>query len=119
MDVKSFRIIEGLVVTPKSKQLFEKEKKITLFVDVKANKSEVKRAVEDVWGVKVKKVWTLVDKGCFKRFSGRVFKTRTRKKAVVSLKDGYNIDLPWQQADLNQAPTVDNPAANVSDGSRE
>lgn len=97
MDIKYFRIIEGLVVTSKSKSMFDKEGKLTLKVDKRANKSEIKRAIEEVWEVKVEKVRTVSVKGKAKRFSGKAFKTQDYKKAIVALKDGYKIDVPWQQ----------------------
>jgi len=106
MDVTKFRIIQGLIITSKSRLAFEKEKKITLKVDCRANKSEIKYVVEAAWGVKVKQVWTVNVKGKAKRFSGKAFKTSDYKKAIIALKDGYNIDLPWQQNAVNLDATT-------------
>lgn len=105
MDINNFRIILGLVVTSKSQQALEKDKKITLKVDTRANKCEIKHAVEAIWNVKVKKVRTVSVKGKNKLFSRKPFKTSDYKKAIIDLKDGYKIDFPWQQnlPDVNHA----------------
>ncbi len=104
MDLKYFRMIKGLIVSSKSKKAFDKEGKLTIEVDKHLNKSEIKRAVEAVWEVKVKKVWTISIKGKEKRFSGKPFMTQDYKKAIVALKDGYKIDVPFQQykSDVDQ-----------------
>jgi large subunit ribosomal protein L23 len=97
MDINNYRIIQGLIVTSKSKKAFDSGKKITLQVDTRANKSEIKHAVETVWSVKVKQVRTISIPATSKKFSGRPFKTSAYKKAIIDLKEGYSIDLPWQQ----------------------
>ncbi len=97
MDLKYFRMIKGLIITSKSKKAFDKEGKLTLEVEKDLNKSEIKRAVEAVWAVKVKKVWTISIKGQAKRFSGKPFMTQDYKKAIIALKEGYKIDVPFQK----------------------
>ncbi|MEN9406410.1 MAG: hypothetical protein RLZ12_694 [Bacillota bacterium] len=54
-------------------------------VSIAANKIEVKRAVEQIFGVKVKKVNILRVPGKVKRRGRYVGKTRERKKAYVTL----------------------------------
>jgi large subunit ribosomal protein L23 len=62
-------------------------------VNKKANKTEIKKAVEKIYGVKVDKVHTANRKGK-KRRKGRTFGvTSSWKKAVVYLKPDYHIDL--------------------------
>ena len=62
-------------------------------VDRKANKIQIKNAVEKVYGVKVDKVRTSNRQGKPRR-RGRDFgTTRSWKKAVVYLKKDYHIDL--------------------------
>ncbi|WP_243388393.1 50S ribosomal protein L23 [Bacillus kexueae] len=86
-------IIKRPVITERSMDLVA-EKKYTFEVDVKANKTEVKDAVEQIFGVKVEKVNIMNYKGKFKRvgrFSGL---TNRRKKAVVKLTaDSKEIEL--------------------------
>ena len=59
-------IIKRPVITERSTELMG-EKKYTFEVDVKANKTEVKDAIEAIFGVKVAKVNIMNYKGKFKR----------------------------------------------------
>ncbi|OPJ54893.1 50S ribosomal protein L23 [Alkalithermobacter paradoxus] len=61
------------------------EKKYTFIVDKKANKTEVKKAVETIFGVKVEKVNTLNYDGKLKRMGRHEGRTSSFKKAVVKL----------------------------------
>ena len=62
-------------------------------VDKRANKPQIKNAVERLYNVKVSKVNTMIRKGKRRR-SGTTFgKTTDFKKAVVYLKEDYHIDL--------------------------
>ncbi|SHK27201.1 50S ribosomal protein L23 [Tepidibacter formicigenes] len=61
------------------------EKKYTFVVDKKANKTEIKKAVEAVFGVTVDKVNTLNYSGKEKRMGRNVGRTASFKKAVVKL----------------------------------
>ncbi|MBM7646861.1 large subunit ribosomal protein L23 [Scopulibacillus daqui] len=77
-------IIKRPVITERSTEQMV-DKKYTFIVDRRANKSEIKRAVQEIFGVKVAKVNTMNYKGKPKRF-GRYFGyTAQRKKAVVTL----------------------------------
>lgn len=62
-------------------------------VNKKANKIQIKNAVEKVYGVKVDKVRTLNRKGKTRRRGRHVGVSPSWKKAVVYLKDDYHIDL--------------------------
>lgn len=85
-------IIKKPVVTEKSMALLE-ENKYTFFVDLNANKIEIKKAVEDLFNVKVDKVRTMRVKGKLKRVRNRWGKTPDRKKAIVTLKEGNKIQI--------------------------
>ena len=61
------------------------EKKYTFEVDVKANKTQVKDAVEEIFGVKVEKVNIMNYKGKFKRMGRHAGYTNKRRKAIVKL----------------------------------
>lgn len=79
-------IIKRPVITEQSADLMA-EKKYTFEVSTKANKTEIKDAVELVFGVKVVKVNTQNLKGKFKRM-GRYGGYRSdRKKAIVQLSE--------------------------------
>ncbi len=61
------------------------ENKYTFVVSKKANKTEIKKAVEAVFGVNVEKVNTLNYDGKVKRMGRSVGRTASFKKAVVKL----------------------------------
>lgn len=61
------------------------DRKYTFIVDINANKTEIKKAVEEIFGVKVEKVRTIRQKGKLKRQGMYVGRTPERKKAVVKL----------------------------------
>ncbi|MCL7389754.1 MAG: 50S ribosomal protein L23, partial [Thaumarchaeota archaeon] len=58
--MKPSEIIKKVVITQDAVSLIEKENKITFIVDARATKKDVKRAVEELYGVKVVKVNTLI-----------------------------------------------------------
>jgi len=62
------------------------DRKYTFVVDKKANKSEIKTAVEQVFGVKVAKVNTMNVLGKMKRMGANVGRRPSWKKAIVTLK---------------------------------
>lgn len=85
-------VIKRPVITENSSDLMA-EKKYTFEVSPKANKTEIKDAVEFIFGVKVEKVNTMNVKGKFKRM-GRYGGYRSdRKKAIVQLtEDSKELD---------------------------
>ncbi len=69
------------------------EKKYTFIVHMTANKSQIKRAVEEVFGVKVLDVKTIRTVGKTKRVGVHVGKRADQKKAIVTLTaDSKNIE---------------------------
>ncbi|GIW49724.1 MAG: 50S ribosomal protein L23 [Anoxybacillus sp.] len=86
-------IIKRPVITERSTELMA-EKKYTFEVDVKANKTEVKDAIEAIFGVKVAKVYIMNYKGKFKRVGRYSGLTNRRRKAIVTLTpDSKEIEL--------------------------
>lgn len=85
-------IIIKPVLSEKSMNL-QSENKYTFIVDKKANKTEIKNAIEKIFDVKVEQVNTLIVKGKPKRMGKFVGKTSDRKKAIVALKAGQTIKL--------------------------
>jgi len=86
------KVIIHPLVTEKISGLQETENKVAFVVDKKANKIEIKHAVEKGYNVKVKKVATMNFMGKLKkqgRFEGR---RPNWKKAVVTLHEGFTID---------------------------
>jgi len=85
-------IIIKPVVTEKSMNLLA-DNKYTFIVDRKANKTEIKNAIENIFHVKVDSVNTMNVKGKPKRMGRFEGITPTRKKAIVTLKPGQKIRL--------------------------
>lgn len=84
MYQNSYDIIRRPVVTEKSMASMS-EKKYTFIVDIHANKVQIKKAVEEVFGVKVQNVNTMVTRGKNKRVGVHTGKRPDYKKAVVQL----------------------------------
>lgn len=85
-------IIKGPIVTEKSSNLAQ-DNIITLSVDVKANKTQIKQAVEKVFNVKVESVNTINVRPKKKRVGKYTGYTNKVKKAIVKLKEGSSIEL--------------------------
>jgi large subunit ribosomal protein L23 len=83
-------IILRPIVTEKSMNLLA-DNKYTFLVDKKANKTEIKSAIESIFKVKVENVSTMIIKGKPKRMGRYEGKKPDRKKAVVTLKAGQKI----------------------------
>ena len=62
-------------------------------VSMDASKPQIKKAVEELFKVKVKGVNTVIAKGKTKRFKGKIGKRKDFKKAYVMLEDGNTIDV--------------------------
>jgi len=81
-----------LVLTEKGNRLRETENQYLFEVDRRANKIEIRKAVEKLFKVGVLEVNTLNVRGRIKRM-GRTFgKTQNWKKAIVTVKKGESID---------------------------
>jgi len=87
-----YDLILGPVITEKSTQGGE-HNQVTFRVRQEATKPQVKTAIEGLFGVKVKAVNTLNQKGKVKRFRGRLGKRNDVKKAIVTLEEGHSIDI--------------------------
>ena len=91
--LKHYDIIKRPIITEKSMSLKEQFNKYTFAVDPKANKIEIKNAVEAIFNVKVTKVNTIRINGKEKMFRGHIGQRSDYKKAVVTLAKGQNIDV--------------------------
>lgn len=85
-------IIKALIRTEKSTQ-YEPDRKYLFLVSPEANKIQVKRAVEQVYKVKVKDVNTFICAGKLKRVRYHLGRTAESKKAIVTLKEGQKIEV--------------------------
>jgi large subunit ribosomal protein L23 len=89
MKLTSHDIIRKPVITEKSMASMA-EKKYTFIVHADANKSQIKRAVEEVFNVKVEDVNTINGLGKTKRMGVHVGKRSDYKKAIVKLTEESN-----------------------------
>lgn len=77
-------IIKRPVITERSTELME-GRKYTFEVDVRANKTAVKDAIEAIFGVKVENVNVMNYKGKKKRVGRHIGTTNRRRKAIITL----------------------------------
>ena len=80
------------VISEKSYGLLD-ENKYTFLVDSDSNKTEIKIAVEQVFGVKVTNVNTINRQGKRRRTRAGWGKRKDTKRAIVSVADGDRIDI--------------------------
>ena len=85
-------IIKGPIMTEKSSDL-AKQNVITFSVDTKANKTQIKQAIEKIFNVKVESVNTVNVRPRKRRVGRYTGYTNKVKKAIVKLKDGSSIEL--------------------------
>lgn len=87
-----FTVIKRPLVTEKSTQLSESGK-YTFEVDKRANKIQIKEAIEAIFEVKVKKVNVINGKPKAKRVGQHSGFTAAITKAIITLEDGFKIDI--------------------------
>ncbi|MAW16692.1 MAG: 50S ribosomal protein L23 [Flavobacteriaceae bacterium] len=90
------RILLKPVITEKATRESELKNRYTFLVDPKANKIEIKKAVEATYGVNVEKVRTLSygpeRRSRYTKNGIQHSKTNVTKRAVVEVAEGENID---------------------------
>jgi large subunit ribosomal protein L23 len=84
-------LIRGPIITEKTHALREANNKLTLKVDVKANKIEIRKAIETLFKVKVLTVNTIQMMGKKKKLGKSEGKRPDWKKAIVTLAPGEKI----------------------------
>ena len=87
-----FKVLLGPHVSEKATNLAETNGQIVFKVDTTATKLEIKKAVEQLFNIKVDRVTTLNVKGKTKRTVRGLGKRNDWKKAYVSLEAGQDID---------------------------
>ena len=90
--IQKFKILKSLLhsencsmILPFNKYVFE--------VDKSANKTEIRKAIEQVYKVKVKDVNTMIMSGKWRKVRFKPGKTPDWKKAIVTLRQGDKIDV--------------------------
>lgn len=83
-----YKIILKPVITEKSTMLKEVNREICFEVDSRTNKSEIKKAIEQLFKVKVERVRIMNKRGKPRRVGRTMGKKKDWKKAYVKLKEG-------------------------------
>ncbi|HHT9135663.1 MAG TPA: 50S ribosomal protein L23 [Candidatus Wunengus sp. YC60] len=91
----SYNIIKKPLRTEKSVADGEATNSYHFEVDLRANKIQIKKAVEKFFNVKVQDVRTIVRKGKARRVRFKLGRTKDWKKAVIKLKEGSTIDFGY------------------------
>lgn len=85
------------IISEKANEVAETKNRYTFLVNPKANKSEIKHAVEQTYGVKVTAIRTLISapvvKSKYTKAGLQVGKSNKLKKAMVDVKEGETIDV--------------------------
>ncbi len=92
MTTTNYDVILSPVITEKATRLTEVNQ-VVFRVTLDATKPAIAKAVEELFKVKVTAVNTVRVKGKPKAFRGKPFKRSDYKKAIVTLRDGDQIDI--------------------------
>lgn len=88
-------ILKKPLITEKMTAIMDQKGQYGFVVDRKASKTDIKKAIEDFYGVEVERVNTLIQRGDAKRNrrTGQISGyTNGYKKAIVTLKEGFKLD---------------------------
>ena len=91
--LESHQVILRPLITEKGTHLLERHNAYSFEVSMAADKTQIKKAVEEVFEVKVVGVRTLVRAGKERRYKGRLGRTGDWKNAVVTLAEDDRIAL--------------------------
>ena len=89
---KKFDIIYAPIITEKTAMLAKNENKFAFKVDPRANKTEIKQAIESIFNVKVVSITTANSHPKKKRVGKYTGMTDKYKKAIVKLAEGNSIN---------------------------
>ena len=94
-----FDVIVGPVLTEKTMNLTQTQNKVTIKVNAKSSKEEIKDAFEAIFGVKVAQVNVINIRAKSKRLGRYEGKVSGYKKAIVKLAEGQSLDLYSEASD--------------------
>ena len=103
MDLTIYDIIKGPRITPKATHLNKISKQLVVNVHPQANKPMIAEALKKLFDVKVEKIRIIVSKGKRRRSGRHIVVGVLKKKATVTLKEGYSMD-------IMEAPTTNHVA---------
>lgn len=87
------QIIVRPVITEQTSSAFQDRGEYTFEVHPKANKFQIRQAIEQLFGVKVTGVWTSNLRGKDRRVGQTVGRRPNWKKAIVKLREGDTIEI--------------------------
>lgn len=87
-----YTILKKPLFTEKGSNMKEEHNKILVEVARDANKLDIKKAIEDIFKVKVEKIATINTQGKWKRYGKFIGKKPRRKKAIITLKAGEKLE---------------------------
>jgi len=90
--LEEYRIIRRPIITEKSTALKDEHNQVVFEVHRKANKPEIKKAVEKLFKVTVLNVHTQNRLGKRKRLGRTLGRRKHWKKAIVTLKEGQRVN---------------------------
>ncbi len=90
--MNKYHVIKRPLITEKSTLLKEQGEYVSFEVDRRASKLQIKRAVEEIFKVKVMNVRTMIVPGKSKRLGRSSGRVPSWKKALVKLRDGDKIE---------------------------
>ena len=90
-DYKCLNIIQKPILTEKSTNL-KQYNQYSFVVNKNSNSIQIKKAIENIFKVKVIKVNTSITRGKLKSFKGKIGYKKNYKKAIVTLAEGNTID---------------------------
>ena len=88
-----YDVLVGPLLTEKGAAMKENENKVLFRVSRQANKIEIKKAVEEIFKVKVDFVSTINCKGKKKRMGKYEGRRSDWKKAIITLKEGEKLEI--------------------------
>lgn len=87
------KLLKRPLMTEKAVKLIEGENTYAFEVPQDTNKVEIKRAIEEIFEVKVKSVRTIRTQGKLKRMGRFIGRRAAKKKALVTLLEGQSLEL--------------------------
>jgi large subunit ribosomal protein L23 len=91
--VNPYNVLVRPLLSEKSNKVREKSNKYSFQIHMAATKTDVRKAVEKLFEVKVTAVQTLITRGKVKRRGNNTAKGSNTKKAIITLVDGAKIGL--------------------------
>lgn len=105
IDLSLYEIILAPIISDKAYKLNKSLNQLTLKVHPLVNKPMVKEAIEKLFSVKVKRVNMINRAGKHRRVRGHKTQSSAQKKAIVTLAEGYKLDL-FDQAGAHTAADI-------------